>query len=47
MRTTLRDQILTLDDELIVLPGHGGQTTIGRERKKNPYLTDEFLNATD
>ena len=47
MRTTLREQILTLDDELIVLPGHGGQTTIGRERKKNPYLTDEFLNATD
>jgi glyoxylase-like metal-dependent hydrolase (beta-lactamase superfamily II) len=38
---------LTLDDEVIVLPGHGGQTTIGRERKRNPYLTDQFLNSRE
>ena len=47
MRKTLRTQILTLPDELIVLPGHGGQTTIARERKKNPYLTDEFLDSRE
>ena len=45
MRTTLKDRILPLSDELIVLPGHGPQTTIGRERKSNPYLRPEYLDA--
>jgi len=44
MKKSLKEQVLTLEDEVIVLPGHGGQTTIGRERARNPYLTDEFLN---
>ncbi|MEN9324739.1 MAG: hypothetical protein RL414_493 [Actinomycetota bacterium] len=43
MKRTLEKEILTLDDELIVLPGHGPQTTIGRERMRNPYLQDDFL----
>ena len=30
---------LTLPDETIVLPGHGPQTTIGAERRGNPFLT--------
>jgi hydroxyacylglutathione hydrolase len=30
---------LTLPDEVIVLPGHGPQTTIGDERQTNPFLT--------
>jgi glyoxylase-like metal-dependent hydrolase (beta-lactamase superfamily II) len=30
---------LTLPDETIVLPGHGPQTTIGVERRGNPFLT--------
>jgi glyoxylase-like metal-dependent hydrolase (beta-lactamase superfamily II) len=47
MKKSLKEQVLTLDDEVIVLPGHGGQTTIGRERKRNPYLTDEFLNSRE
>lgn len=29
---------LTLPDETTVLPGHGPQTTIGRERATNPFL---------
>ncbi|MFJ6773431.1 hypothetical protein ACIQOV_21180, partial [Kitasatospora sp. NPDC091257] len=29
---------LPLDDSTVVLSGHGGQTTIGRERATNPYL---------
>jgi glyoxylase-like metal-dependent hydrolase (beta-lactamase superfamily II) len=45
MKTTIRKKILPLSDELIVLPGHGPQTTIGRERKSNPYLQDSFLNS--
>jgi hydroxyacylglutathione hydrolase len=31
---------LTLPDETKVLPGHGPQTTIGRERATNPFLVD-------
>ncbi|MFY9807755.1 MAG: MBL fold metallo-hydrolase [Pseudonocardiaceae bacterium] len=38
MLASLRDKILVLDDETIVLPGHGPQTTIGRERASNPFL---------
>jgi hydroxyacylglutathione hydrolase len=38
MLTSLRDKILTLADETIVLPGHGPRTTIGQERAANPYL---------
>lgn len=44
MRKTLRDRILTLPDGLNVLPGHGGQTTIGTERVRNPYLQADFLD---
>jgi glyoxylase-like metal-dependent hydrolase (beta-lactamase superfamily II) len=38
MVRSLRDRVLTLDDDTLVLPGHGGSTTIGRERRVNPYL---------
>jgi hydroxyacylglutathione hydrolase len=31
---------LPLPDETVVLPGHGPQTTIGRERATNPYLAE-------
>jgi hydroxyacylglutathione hydrolase len=31
---------LTLPDEVAVLPGHGPQTTIGRERATNPFLAE-------
>jgi len=35
---SLRDKILTLPDDAIVIPGHGPETTIGEERAKNPFL---------
>lgn len=31
-------RVLTLDDAIEVLPGHGPATTIGRERRTNPFL---------
>jgi hydroxyacylglutathione hydrolase len=31
---------LPLSDETVVLAGHGSQTTIGRERATNPFLTE-------
>jgi glyoxylase-like metal-dependent hydrolase (beta-lactamase superfamily II) len=39
MLQSLRTKLLTLDDETVVLPGHGPTTTIGRERVSNPFLT--------
>lgn len=40
MLASLRDKVLPLSDDTVVLPGHGGQTTIGAERGRNPYLLD-------
>jgi glyoxylase-like metal-dependent hydrolase (beta-lactamase superfamily II) len=40
MWASLRDKVLTLPDETVVLPGHGPSTTIGRERATNPYLRE-------
>ncbi len=38
MLRSLATKVLPLDDHVVVLPGHGPQTTIGRERTTNPYL---------
>jgi glyoxylase-like metal-dependent hydrolase (beta-lactamase superfamily II) len=37
---SLNDKVLTLADDVVVLPGHGEQTSIGRERATNPFLLD-------
>lgn len=34
----IRTKLLVLPDETVFLPGHGGTSTIGRERATNPYL---------
>jgi len=38
MLASLARTVLRLDDRVVVLPGHGEQTTIGRERAGNPFL---------
>ena len=35
---TIHSRLLTLPDEIQVIPGHGPVTFIGRERKSNPFL---------
>ncbi|MFB9315149.1 MBL fold metallo-hydrolase [Nocardioides plantarum] len=40
MLRSLRDKVLPLADDIVVLPGHGEQTSIGRERATNPFLQD-------
>ncbi len=35
---SIRDAFMTLPDEVRVLSGHGPETTIGRERRSNPFL---------
>ena len=37
---SIKDRLLTLDDDTEVWPGHGPKTTIGRERRSNPFLQD-------
>jgi len=32
------DKLLVLDDDTVVLPGHGAKSTIGDERRANPFL---------
>ena len=45
---SIREQLLTLPDDYTVYPGHGPATTIGRERRSNPYLQPgaEYLFET-
>jgi hydroxyacylglutathione hydrolase len=40
MLRSLREKVLTLRDDVVVLPGHGEQTSIGRERTTNPFLLE-------
>jgi glyoxylase-like metal-dependent hydrolase (beta-lactamase superfamily II) len=40
MMRSLRDVVLPLPDDMLVLPGHGPATTIARERASNPFLRE-------
>jgi glyoxylase-like metal-dependent hydrolase (beta-lactamase superfamily II) len=31
-------KLLTLPENAVVIPGHGPNTTIGREKESNPFL---------
>lgn len=46
MLRSLTAKVLPLADDIAVLPGHGEQTSIGRERATNPFLL-ELLRNTD
>jgi hydroxyacylglutathione hydrolase len=35
---SLRGKVMTLPDATLVIPGHGPATTIGREKRLNPFL---------
>ena len=37
---SIRRKLLVHDDASVVVPGHGPATTIGRERRTNPYLLE-------
>ncbi len=39
---SIRDVLLPLGDDVTVLPGHGPETTLARERRTNPFLTGQF-----
>lgn len=39
---SIRSRVLTLPDETRLLPGHGPETTVARERDSNPFLVPHF-----
>lgn len=43
LAAAIRGRLYTLPDDTVVFPGHGGPTTVGHERRHNPFVTD----ATD
>ena len=40
LMASMRTQVMTLSDDTRVLPGHGPETTIGRERVANPFIVE-------
>ena len=41
---SIRKKLLTLSEETVVYPGHGEITTIGEERRENPFLKEGQLS---
>ncbi len=35
---SIKNQLLELPEDAVVIPGHGASTTIGREKERNPFL---------
>jgi len=35
---SIRSQVFTLPDDTRLLPGHGPETTVGYEKKNNPFV---------
>ncbi|MBM3959577.1 MAG: MBL fold metallo-hydrolase [SAR202 cluster bacterium] len=44
---SIREHLLTLPEETVVLPGHGPQTTIREESANNPFLTSRVTDEDD
>lgn len=40
---SIRTKILTLPDPVVCYPGHGPRTTVGAERRTNPFILGEYL----
>lgn len=37
---SIRNIIYKMDDDTVIYPGHGGSTTVGYEKKYNPYFSE-------
>ena len=40
LERSIREQIYTLPDDTRLLPGHGPATTVGDEKRTNPFVND-------
>ena len=38
IRKSIRERLLTLPDDTLVIPGHGRETSVLREREENPHI---------
>jgi glyoxylase-like metal-dependent hydrolase (beta-lactamase superfamily II) len=43
LERSIREQLYTLPDDTRVITGHGPDTTIGREKRMNPFVRSELL----
>lgn len=43
---SIEENLMTLPDDTVVFSGHGPSTTVGHERKTNPFLTDGSRSAS-
>jgi len=39
--SSIKKRLMTLPDSTVVYPGHGPKTTIGTERRYNPFVAEE------
>lgn len=44
LMNSIKNKILTLPDDYALYPGHGPRTTVGSERKINPFIKQYILN---
>ena len=42
LMSSIHDRLLSLPDETVVYPGHGPSSTIGEERRDNPFLDGQY-----
>jgi len=42
LMASIRNEVLTLDDAIVLYPGHGPPTTVGHERVGNPFLVPHY-----
>lgn len=47
LRRSLTRLTATLDDETVLLPGHGPSTTMGQGKASNPWLADAIRDTAD
>lgn len=40
LEKSIREQIYTMPNETVLLSGHGPQTTVGHEKKNNPFVSE-------
>jgi glyoxylase-like metal-dependent hydrolase (beta-lactamase superfamily II) len=42
---SIQTRLMVLPDDTAIYPGHGRETTIGAERRENPYVTGRMRNS--
>ncbi|MEW5766223.1 MAG: MBL fold metallo-hydrolase [bacterium] len=45
--SSIKNRLLIFPDETVIYPGHGGSSTIGRERRDNPFILNPVTNLCE